>query len=462
MKKLRAWFGRFFSPGALVILTIAVVTSAIVASLPKRQITGLPMWTFATTHFQSYIPRLVLWNQAHPDERFDIQLLQGNALERRMLAGFLAGTPVAEVIEAELSIASKAFLGPVKDVGFVDLTQRLHDEGIYDQINTPSFSPSTSRGHIFGLPHDVHPVLLAYRSDIVEAAGIDVIKIETWDDYFRIMHPLMRDFDGDGRPDRFLLSAGPARPDSLQIMLLQAGGTFFDANDRPALNTPRNAYVMARMTTWFTGPARVCVDVNPLTASGFRQSLDGVSIATMMPDWLAGAWKKDNPRIGGKLKLMPLPAWEKGGLRTSVYGGTMIGIAKTSRHFEQDWAFVKYLYLAPAQAENLFKTVNIITPVKTLWSQSYYDEPDPFFSGQPSGRLYIQQAPFVPTRSSSPYMSTALADMVGVMVQLQAYADNNRIYDVARLTAKAQELLDQVQSRMLQLIARNHFLKPGS
>jgi arabinosaccharide transport system substrate-binding protein len=182
----------------------------------------------------------------------------------------------------------------------------------------------------------------------------------------------------------------------------------------------------------------------------------------MMPDWLAGSWKKDNPRIGGKLKLMPLPAWEKGGRRTSVYGGTMIGIAKTSRHFEADWAFVKYLYLSPAQAENLFKVVNIITPVKTLWSQSYYDDPDPFFCGQPSGRLFIDQAPFVPERSSSPYMSTALGDMVGVMVQLQAYADANRIYDLPRLTAKAQALLDQVQLRMQQLIARNHFLQPGS
>lgn len=457
MKPLRAWISRFFSPGGFVILVIAVVCTFVVVLLPERPAKGIPMWTFAEDHYDSYQRPLQEWNRAHPHEQFNITLLNGVALEQRMLAGFLAGTPLADVIEAERGMAAKAFLGPVENVGFVDLTARLHREGIYDQINTPSFSPYTSRGHIFGIPHDVHPVLLAYNAELVDAAGIDVSKIETWDDYFRVMRPLMKDADGDGQPDRYLLSAWDTRTDTVAILLLQAGGTFFDLQDHPTLNRPINAEVLARIVTWVAGPGRVCADVAS-NASGYIQMQRGYVVGVMMPDWMAGQWKMENPRMGGKLKLMPLPAWSKGGRRTSVLGGTMVGITKTSHHIGAAWNFIKYLYLSRHQAESMFRQTDIISPVKTLWRHSFYDEPDPYFCGQPAGRLYINEAPNVPLRASSPYMDTALQNVTNALMQLRSYADEHHDYDQARLEVKAQELLDVEQARMLKLISRNQFL----
>lgn len=460
MKSLRAWFSRFFSPGALIILVIALVTTSAVVLLPHREARGIPMWVGSKAHFESYEPLLAAWNDRHPHQQFNIVLLNHLAIERRMLAGFLAGTPMADMLEAHIAIAAKAFLGPVKNVGFVDLTERLHREGIYEQINTPSFAPYTSRGHIFGMPHDVHPVLLAYRADLVEAAGIDVSNIETWDDYFRVMRPLMQDLDGDGQPDRYLLSAWETRGDVALMLILQAGGELFDADDHPTLNLPVNAAVLARLLTWIAGPKRVCIDVPTTTASGYRQQLDGLVVGLMVPDWMAGTWKLENPQIGGKLKLMPLPAWEKGGRRTSVAGGTMIGIAKTSKHIELCWQFAKYLYLSPKMAEATFRKTSIISPVKTLWKQSFYDEPDPFFSGQPSGRMYIKEAPEVPPRSSSPYTAEAGQRITSALIALRAYADEHRIYDEAALRVEAQRLLDAEQASLKRLIERNQFLTP--
>lgn len=461
MKSLRAWLGRFFSPGALVILAIALVTSAIVASLPVRKADGIPMWVTATVHYRAYQPLLQEWNEAHPDKRFNIIVLQANAMERRVLSGFLAGTPVADLIEAHLGIAAKAFLGPIKDVGFVDLTERITREGLLDKINRPSFAPYTSRGHIFGLPHDVHPVLLAYRSDIVEAAGIDVSQIETWDDYFRVMRPLMKDFDGDGRPDRYLLTAWDTRGDTTVMLLLEAGGRYFDENDRPVLNEPRNAQILARITTWFVGSTRVCIDVDAFSASGHRQRLEGVVIGTMVPDWMAGSWKIENPGLGGKIKLMPLPAFEHGGRRTSVAGGSMIGISRRSRHIDLDWEFAKYLYLSPKLAEYMYRETGIVSPVKALWSKPFYDQPDPYFSGQPAGRLFINQAPDVPLRTSSPYNDAATAWLTSVMIDLRAYAERTHTYDAAGLQPEAQRLLDEAQQRVVRLIERNQFLQPA-
>jgi arabinosaccharide transport system substrate-binding protein len=457
MNSLRERLTRYLSPGALVILLMAVVSIITALLLPRTKSEGIPFWVSAQPHHQAYQPIVAEWNARHPDRAINLMLIHGHALERRMLTGFLAGTPVADLVEPNSSTAAKGFAGPLRSVGYYDLTDRIRAEGLFDRINAPSFAPFTTRGRIFGLPHDVHPVLLAYRSDLVEAAGIDVSTIETWDDYFRVMSPLMRDHNGDGRPDRYLLEAWDANAIATIILLQQADGQLLDG-DRPTVNLPRNAYILARLVTWFTGPKRVCIDINQDSAIGHRQRLEGQVVGCLLPDWRAGQWKKENPGLGGKLKLMPLPAWEKGGRRTSVFGGTMLAINRRTENFETCWEFAKELYLSPRLAERMYRETSIISPVKALWTSSFYDEPDPYFCGQPSGRLYIGQAPHVPVRTSSPYYTYALQAVCGVLAELRAYADRTRTYDVPALQAEAQRLLDREQYRTVREIERNVFL----
>lgn len=455
MKSRLAQLTRFFSPGVLVILVIAIISVTIALLLPRKKSEGMPFWVSATPHYQAYLPFVREWNERHPDHLINLKQIHSAALERRMLSGFLAGTPVADLVEPNIAVATKAFAGPLSSVGYVDLTDRLKADGLLDIINGPSFAPYTTRGRIFGLPHDVHPVLLAYRSDLTEAAGIDLSKVETWDDYFRVLRPLMRDMDGDGQPDRFLLEAWDSEPFATTTLLMQAGGTLLDEHDRPVMNHPRNAAIIARLVTWFTGPRRACIDINGASALGHRQRLDGLAIGYLMPDWRIGQWKRENPNLAGKLKLIPLPAWEPGGRRTSVTGGTMLGIARTTHSFEAAWAFAKELYLSPRLAEQMFRDTNIITPVKSLWDSPIFDQPDPFFSGQTPGRLYITQAPNLPLRSSSPYNVIAGGYLTNAVASLRGYADRTRTYDEATLRVEAQRILDEAQRVLEREISRN-------
>ena len=132
------------------------------------------MWLSAPPHYRMYVPMVQEWNATHSDH-YNLVLLSLPALERRMLSAFTSGTPAADLLEVERKPAARAFMGPLEGVGFVDLTDRLKSEGLLDKLNAPSFTPWTSRGRNFGLPHDVHPVMLGYRADIVEAAGLEKI-----------------------------------------------------------------------------------------------------------------------------------------------------------------------------------------------------------------------------------------------------------------------------------------------
>ncbi len=458
MPTQRIRWTRALSPGAWIILAMAVGSSLAVALLPVRQPSGTQLWTFLDTSVRFYQPIFDRAAAAHPEERVTVQQLEYSSLQRRMLAGFFAGTPTADLIEIERNMASRAFVGPLAQVGFVDLTDWVREAGLREEIPPAVFTPWSTRGRIFGIPIGAHPVLLCYRADLAEAAGIDVSGIETWDDYFRVMKPLMADRDGDGRPDRYLISGWNTNGGFLDMVMLQADAKLFDDAGRPTLDTPRNAEILARLVGWFAGPNRVAADIGDFTPAGNRQRVEGYVVGTLMPDWLAGAWKRDLPQLAGKVKLMPVPAWERGGRRTSAWGGTMIGIARTAPHPAEKWEQIKRLYYSRELAEVNYRDSMIVSPLRSFRTLPCYQEPEPYFCGQPAGRMFLAQADAMPARPSSPFFPEAHLHIVGVLTALKEYAEATGRYDAAALQPKARELLAEAQARFVRQVERNPFL----
>lgn len=447
----------FLSPGAWLILGGAIVSTVLYLARPVPERNAREFWLFSPPNLPPYLAAAETWNAAHPaaGDQLEVRLIHYQALERRLVAAFTADAPVADLVETESHAMARAFAGPLDGVGFVDLTDRLRDEGLDVAINAPSFSLWTTRSRTFGLPHDVHPCLLGYRADLVEAAGIDLSQVETWDDFRRALAPLIQDLDGDGRPDRYLLNFWENNFDLIELLLLQAGARFFLDDGSPNLNTEGNARTLASLVSWVAGPDRFCVDAREFTAGGDRMRIEGTVIASILPDWLAGTWKNYIPALSGKVKLMKLPAWERGGRRTSVSGGTCVGIPKAAPDFERAWAMAKHLYLSPAVAEAHFRATCIISPVKAFWELPVYHEPDPFFSGQRVGQLYIEEAPNVPERSSSPFLTLVKERMMAILVTLKARAIERNEFGADALLPDARELLAAAQADVAGRVARN-------
>lgn len=450
-------FWRSFPPPARFLAIVAAGSLILILfrSAPEQTADQMQLWTFARNHMLLYEPLIKSWNRDHQPP-LKAHLFSGPALERRVLSGFLSGTPTASLIEFERSAVNATFLGPREAIGWTDLTEPIKRDGLDELIVENSFAPWTHNGRIYGLPHDVHPVLLAYRADIIEAAGIDLSQVETWDDYFEALRPLMQDRDGDGHPDHAALSFRLSSGD-IENFLLQAGGGLIDVNGEPMLTSPINARVLAHLVIWSSGPAPVTIEAPEFSNSGNSLRLQGRVLGSLMPDWLAGVWKSDLPQLGGKLKLMPLPAWEKGGRRTTVMGGTMLGIPKANDRFGESWKAAKTLYLSEETAVQQFLTTNIITPVKQFWDLPVFSQPDPYFSGQASGQLFIAQAPQTPPRHPSPYLQMARSRVGEAALALRQYARDQDAWTVEALRPVAEELLEQQQARVVREMSRNHF-----
>ena len=223
----------------------------------------LSVWTFARTHYDAYREVIPQFEQTHPGVKADLQQVHGRAVTQRLQAAFWADLDVPDLVETEISFVGTFFRGRLDEVGFLDLTERYHQSGLYDRVVKTRLSPWSSRGRIFGIPHDVHPVMLAYRRDIFEQEGIDASTLDTWDKFVEAGRRMTRDLDGDGTIDRYMIELSFMDAGSLETLLFQRDGGFFDADGNLVMDNGIAIETMRWYVTLIAGPNRI---------SGFRDT----------------------------------------------------------------------------------------------------------------------------------------------------------------------------------------------
>lgn len=437
-----------FGNAALSLLILSVLTGGwLAAHAPPRRTATLVFWTFARQHYDAYVKAIPSFEAEHPGVTVQLQLVSNTALASRLQAAMLADLDVPDMVEIEISSAGTFFRGPLKDVGFLDLTDRIHKSGLWDGMVRARFAPYTSRGHIFGLPHDVHPVQLAYRRDIFEKEGVDVSKIRTWDDFIAVGRKLTI-------PNkRYMIELSDSDPSNLEMCLFQRDGGYFDPQGRCIFDNETAVQTMLWYVPLVAGPNKIGNNLGGgqiLT----RAVEDGYLLCLVCPDWRSKSIETDIPRMAGRMALMPLPAVAPGGRRTSTWGGTMLGITKKCRHPDLAWALAMHLYLDKAQLAQRFRDTNILPALRSAWDQPSFKEPRSYWSGQPLGSLYARLAPHVPFQYTSPFISTAKAKLGEALVScVQYYKDHGEAGFEQFVRRKLREKADDVR----RLIARNPY-----
>ena len=145
----------------------------------------------------------------------------------------------------------------------------------------------------------------------------------------------------------------------------------------------RNAGMDARASAW--------------TDEWYTMLSTGRVATTIIGSWFGGFLKswiaKDT---AGKWGVIPVPEQP-----LQNWGGSFLAIPRTSENPEAAWKFIEYV-CADANAENtIMKTVDYFPAYKPAWKDPLYDQPDPFFGGQKTRRLWaniaVSQGPFVVT-----------------------------------------------------------------
>src|SRR5690348_1125619 len=137
-----------YGKAPLAILLLALMTGAgLVAVALAEKAEPKPdliMACFDKDHGEIYRAALPAFEEANHC-KVQIEVVDQRALQNRLESAMEAGAPVPDMVElldGTLGVFTK---GPLSDVGFIDLTSKVHETGLYDKLVQSRFAKWSTR-----------------------------------------------------------------------------------------------------------------------------------------------------------------------------------------------------------------------------------------------------------------------------------------------------------------------------
>jgi len=434
-----------------VMIVLAAISGLAIAFRPAPNSADLTVWVFADSHARTYrgdgTPgqhTLVDRYKEMTGKTVQVKLINAQAINLRMNAIFDRNTndgEVPDLCEVEIGSVGRYFRPPLKDVGWLPLNDMLDKSGWRDKIIASRLATWSSRGKIFGIPHAVHPTSLVYRADLFKEANVDLESAKTWPEFQQKCLQFQTYWREHGHPNRRAIEVQTASSDNLIIMMMQQHINPVDDQNKVYINDPRVAKTLAFCVECAVGPDAIGADITPGPSMFMRDLARGDLCVFFMPDWRNGYIKRGCPEVAGKMRMMPLPIFNPGDARTASWGGTMVGIPKMAKDPEASFKLAEFLYLSKEAIAARRKTDDILPPVKAMWNDPEYQEPDPFYGGQRVGALYVELARELPPRLVTPFTSIALATLNRVVHDAMELGKEG--HSGIDLEQRCQKLLDE-------------------
>ncbi|MCP4247785.1 MAG: extracellular solute-binding protein, partial [bacterium] len=409
-----------FAPGRvpLLLLLFGLVSGAAVAvrsSLTDRPVTEI--WTFTHLSWEEFNARLA----EHPDhERIKLSNL-GRAMCDRLALAVMTQTELPDLVEVEQSELGRFLRGPVERMPFVDLTERIQREGWDTKCVAARFARYSVQGRIFGIPHDLHPVVMVYRPEVLSSAGYSPQELTTWDDWVRAAAAFHRPGEMGTTDWRYGLALSTIEGFDYLILLWQRGGDVFDAKGQVVLDDELAVETLEFYVSLLHSDPPAAGPRLSSSAEDFAALARGQFATIFAPDWLLASMQLEaESLLSGKVRCMAMPVWRPGGRRTGTVGGTMMGIPVGCPDVDRAWELAKFLYFDREALVARFRNQTIVPPVRAAYDDPIFDREIPFFQGQRVGRLLTSLAEEVPPVNGSAYMPEAYALLNAVFADVMA------------------------------------------
>ena len=468
-----------FGKAPFVILIIAIVSGIVFFWMrlgEKKDRPDLILAIQAEIHVKPYTKAIEQFNKEN-NCNVVLQRVQKEVLMSRLQSAMQTGCDVPDVVEMLEGTIGYFTRGPLENVGFVDLTDLLKKDGFMDpeKMVQTRYALWSSRGHIFALPHDVHPSCLCYRVDLIKELGIDVTKLKTWDDFVK----KGREITVPGQ--RYMIDMSDNNMVSLIILLTQRGFDLFDADGKVAFDKPEVAELIAWFVRQTTPNTKTRIAFPAGDGQNFYQAMnEGLDLFFFTPDWRTAQFMLDNPRQKGNLALMPMPIWADkdgnqlpGSYKTGTWGGSGLAITKHCKNQELAWKFAKYLYTKTEDLGERFLLTNIVPPIKASWALPELKQKSDFYKHMfhdpetgdlveefvSIGEMYASQADGTPPHYITAYTRQAETQLLDVYYDARQYYESKPNINDAELLARITPRLKKNADNVRKMINFNVFLR---
>ncbi|MBA2941251.1 extracellular solute-binding protein [Paenibacillus sp. CGMCC 1.16610] len=379
----------------------AVKTDAKASDGKKVQ---LQMWFWQGASFEKIIPE---FNRTHPNIEIIPQIYKWEDAHKKLLTAMSAGSGAPDIAMIDISQLDQFLKYPDK---FNDLNSFGAKDMAKDYLDW-KWKQSTVGEKQLGLPTDIGPMVLYYRQDLFQQAGLpsepnDVAaKIKTWDDFLAAGKTLKEKTGAD------ILS----NPNELFGAIRDQGDElYFDKDDQliieknPQVKKALDYFKKARDM----GIAGSYDQKNALQE--YSAALNSGKIAT----YISAAWGRGHvetraPDTKGKWRAAKIPEG------TGNMGGSFLTIPKESKYAKEAYTAISWL-ISPQQQLEVFKLSGNFPSTPSVYGDKAFTETGyEFWGNQKLGVLYSEVAKDVKVQRKGPNYQT-VADIIGDGMQAVA------------------------------------------
>ncbi|MDQ0257365.1 arabinosaccharide transport system substrate-binding protein [Evansella vedderi] len=347
-------------------------TDSSVTGADLEDATELTFWTFVSLHMEFFEDAAERWNEENPDRaiRLVAETYPYDQMHNNLLLALQSGSGAPDISDIEITRFPN-YLQGVPQL----LPMNEYVEEVYDQFVSSRFEIYAKDGNYYGMPTHVGASVMYYNKEIMEAAGVDIDSIHTWDDYVEAGKQVVANTDA--------LMTTVHTGDYLPMwqFISQRGSDWFDENGNLTIDAPENIE-----TLQFLLDMMDVHEIADLTPGGqphaeefYALMNEGGAASISMPIWYMGRFIDYMPDLKGKMVVRPLPAWEEGGFRSAGMGGTGTVVTNQTEHAELAKDFLAFAKLSVEANEQLWTVLGFDPPRWDVWENEAIQADNRFY-----------------------------------------------------------------------------------
>ncbi|MCZ0704296.1 cellobiose transport system substrate-binding protein [Natronobacillus azotifigens] len=336
----------------------------------------LVFWEFGNTGYDVLIEEYVAQN---PHISINLQNADMNDVHDNLFTSISAGSgapDIAMVEEAQIERyrnAEDAFHN-LFDLGAADVEDNFLDWVFQNGGNADGTFQ-------FGLPTDIGPTVMFYRTDVFEEAGFDSSPeavnelVNTWEDYEAVAREIYEE-TGKLMTDAGELVFNARRDQATQQYFNEDDELIID--DHPQIREAYD-YVANLFDEGLVG------DIPLWTPEWFAGMEEGTYATMLAPAWMQGQIKDNSPEEGiWSITTMPEGAGN--------WGGSYLTVPSESEHAEEAYNFIEWL-TAPEQQLEAFLNYGLFPSSPQVYDMpEFMDYEDEYFGGIATAQVFSEAA----------------------------------------------------------------------
>ena len=339
----------------------------------------LSFWSLGTTNYEDLAKE---YTKEHPNITFKFQNTSDQTAHHHNLTTALsAGSGAPDIFQLEIAFMERFINNQDKFYNLYDLGAK-DLEGNYLEWKWKQ-ATSVDGSFQLGLPTDIGPTVVYYRTDLAEQAGLPTdpdgfsAAIDSWDKFASVA----KEFTSKtGKPfadltDLVYNGVRDQSPD--QIYFNKEDGSFI-GDTNPQVRKAYDFTVKGIQEGWIGNWI--------LWSPEWQKAINDGDFGVMLgPAWIAGTIRNAKD-TAGKWQIAQLPEG------AGNWGGSFLTLPKEGKHSKEAYEFISWVLNKENQLKS-FKDSGLFPSIPAVYSEpSFTEEKDEFFGGQVISEAYAKSA----------------------------------------------------------------------